>query len=42
MATSDPRLRLKELAAGRGDSLAALSAMLGRIKRNVREQAGLA
>jgi len=30
MATSDPRLRLKELAVGRGDSLAALSAMLGR------------
>ena len=30
MATPDPRLRLKELAAARGDSLAALSAMLGR------------
>ncbi|USU08994.1 S24 family peptidase [Sphingomonadaceae bacterium OTU29MARTA1] len=30
METVDPRARLRDLAAGRGDSLAALSAMLGR------------
>ncbi|TPG12624.1 S24 family peptidase [Sphingomonas oligophenolica] len=30
MAAIDPRARLRELAAARGDSLAALSAMLGR------------
>ena len=30
MEIPDPRMRLRDLAAGRGDSLAALSAMLGR------------